>query len=103
MIIKSQSGLLAGWKSKYSSEMSQTSGQKSKMVKKLPYSQKNVSQKIQIVTKNKFKIPNYQLRAQNTSLALITAYKSKQQTKSSLKAIKESKTSFKITNLVKKN
>ena len=43
-----------------------------------------------------------QNQAQNTSLDSVTAYKSKQQPKSSLKSRYESETRFKVMNLVKK-
>jgi hypothetical protein len=55
------------------------------------------------IDENNIEIPVFdQISAQNTSLDWVTAYKSKQQPKSSLKARYESKTRFKIMNLIKK-
>ncbi len=101
---KSKFRLRADCKSKYSPETSLTSRQNSKMGSKSANSQKNVSQKSKLRLKINPNFPIYydQIRAQNTSQDWITAHKSKQQPKSSLKARYESKTRFKITKLIKK-
>ena len=63
---------------------------------------KKLNQKYQIGSKSSLKYTKFLDQAQNTSLDSVTAYKSKQQPKSSLKSRYESKTRFKVMNLVKK-